>query len=713
MAMKAKSKAKAPRSKTKAAKAPAKQTAPKRVTAAKKRAAPGKSAFSRDNGEAFFAFRAGPQFAAAMESFASSPAGRGLAAATALSLADPSPKLSSNELKTRLSAVANRKLSDFKPLKVTITTPMDPRLQLALANYRMGKRGPELAATAGDEVAVIARVRSVDDWTALPDVDPGAVLGQSEDGSSIVTGRLPVKRLEAVRSEKNILSLKASQPLHPSLTATIPAMKVSDVALPHGTSPDGGKGVVIGIVDFGCDFAHQNFRQSNGKTRLLAIWNQGATTWPGGTVKYGRAYSRAEIDAALSAPNPYAALGYAPPAEPGGTHGTHVMDIATGNGNGTKQAGVAPKADIVFVEASTTNIAWMSPETANHAFGDSVQLLEAVRFVFDQAADRPCVVNLSLGTNGGPHDGTSLVEQGLDAIVREKPNRAVVIAAGNAQTDGIHTTGTVRSDAEHLIEIKQQSEGGAELQIWYQGGRRLRVSVVAPDGSVFGPVEPGGNLTIGAPNQIAIFIGSRLTDPNNADNVVGIWIAEGLSEDNFIVKLETVDSEAVEYHAWLERDDRRQASFMSPVPSHSLGSISTGHHSVVVGSYDAHKANFPISTFSSSGPTRDNRQKPELSAPGQFVIAAKSGSTNGVTKKSGTSMAAPAVTGLIALVYSEAKRKGQDLAISELRDRLLSTATVAPAMQPGAWHCVYGYGRATGDAVAGPILAATAASNGS
>jgi hypothetical protein len=196
-------------------------------------------------------------------------------------------------------------------------------------------------------------------------------------------------------------------------------------------------------------------------------------------------------------------------------------------------------------------------------------------------------------------------------MVQERPNRAVVIAAGNAQTDDIHTSGTVQADEDHRIDINQQSEGGAEFQLWYESAGRLRVTVLAPDDSVFGPVEPGNNMTIGAPNQIAIFVGSRLDDPNNHDNVIGIWIAEGLSEDNFVIQLRSVDGKPVKYHAWLERDDRRQASFVTPVPTHSLGSISTGHNSIVVGSYDAHKPTFPISSFSSSGPTRDGRNKPE------------------------------------------------------------------------------------------------------
>lgn len=608
------------------------------------------------------------------------------------------PAATSDELKTRLSSGEGQSMSTLKPLPIKVAGNMDPRLQLALANFKTGKRGPELAATSGDEVAVVARVRSPEEWKAISDVDPVAELGMDEDGAWIVTGRLPVKRVEAVRAEPTVLSLKASQPVHPTLKATVETMGVGGSALPPGVSPDDGKGVVVGIVDFGCDFAHLNFI-ANGKTRIESIWNQGANTRSGSPVKYGRLFTRNDIDGALAAAQPYIALGYGPPNAPGGTHGTHVMDIAAGNGNGSGQPGVAPKADLVFVEVAATDIAWQGEKTVNQAFGDSVQLLEAVRFVFDVAGDRPCVCNISLGTNGGPHDGTSLVEKGLDAIIRQKPDRAIVIAASNSQTDDIHTSGKVQNGETHTIRIRQQSAGGGEFELWYPGARRLRVTLTAPDGTVFGPVGPGNNLSIGSPGQIAIFISSRLDDPNNHDNVIGIWIASNLSDGDFVVGLETLDDEAVDYHAWMERDDLTQASFANPVSTHCLGSISTGMETVAVGSFDGHKPSLPISSFSSAGPTRDGRQKPEVSAPGHFVIAAKSGTRTGTTKKSGTSMAAPAVTGLIALIFAEARRKGTPLTSAALRAKLKNTADNGPPAAGQGWDAVYGFGRANGKAI--------------
>lgn len=587
--------------------------------------------------------------------------------------------------------------AELRPLPIVTRTDLDPRIQLAIANRRSGKAGLMTASTAGDELAVIARVSSLEAWIALPDVVPGSDLGSSTDGTRLVTGRIPIDRAEAVRNADGVISLKAAQQIQPALAATIAALGAAPADLPEGFKPGGGAGVVVGIVDFGCDFAHANFRTAAGATRIEAIWDQGGVAAADSPFGYGRLHSRAAIDAALARSDPYGTLGYGPDhdgPDQSGTHGTHVMDIAAGNGLGSGQSGVAPDATIVFVEASSSDISWAGPNTVNQSFGDSVQLLEAVRFIFDQAGDRPCVVNLSLGTNGGPHDGSSLVEQGLDALVGEASNRAIVIAASNSQTDDIHTSGIIPAVGGAAIEWKHTARGGGEFELWYPRIARLAVELIAPDGTVFGPVEPGDNLPLGS-GDVVIFISNRLDDPNNGDNVIGIWIADRVSGGDWSVRLTARGNGDVAYHAWIERSDRAQSRFAMPVPTHTLGSISTGRHSIAVGSFDAHKPSMPLSSFSSCGPTRDGREKPELSAPGHAVIAARSRTGTGVTRKSGTSMAAPAVTGLIALIYADSLHSGTELPIVDLRAKLTASLVRSPPSgAAGRWDERYGLGRA-------------------
>ena len=190
------------------------------------------------------------------------------------------------------------------------------------------------------------------------------------------------------------------------------------------------------------------------------------------------------------------------------------MDIAAGNGLGSKLPGVAPEADLVFVEASAIELAGRVQEGVGQSLGESVPLLEAINFVFETAGDRPCVVNVSLGTYGGPHDGSSLVEQGMDAIVTRKPNRAVVVAAGNSQQHGIHSAGQVPATGDSDLIWRIPSQAGGEFQLWYAGESRLWASLIGPDGTNIATVMPDENQTFTSGGKVGIFVSSRLKDPN-------------------------------------------------------------------------------------------------------------------------------------------------------------------------------------------------------
>lgn len=578
-----------------------------------------------------------------------------------------------------------------------IQQSMDPRLQMAAARAYLGVTRAAQASTEINELPVVARVTEAAAWEAISEVRPGATLGKTDEGGYIVTGRVPVKRIEAIRAQSCVLSLKAAQTVRPALEATIEETQVRADLLPARTEPRGGQGVVIGIIDFGCDFAHENFRTADGKTRIEAIWHQAGAMGPDSPFGYGRLHRRAEIDDALQTANPYVTLNYGPQkdtAQSRGTHGTHVMDIGAGNGRGSGVPGCAPEATIIFVDLSADDIPWEGTEAVGKSFGDSVRLLEALKFVFNEAGDRPCVVNLSLGTNGGPHDGTTPVEQGMDVLLREKENRSIVIAASNSFADGIHAGGTAPAGGSadlHWMQTRDYEP--AELEIWLPGSAQAAVELLAPDGSSVGTIEPGDSRQFGEQNQILVFIANRLNEPNNRDNSIGIFLAGTFEAGQWTVRLHARGTGDVPYQAWIERYDFAQSSFTEPHDNSStLGSISCGRETIVVGSYDAHKPARPISWFSSAGPTRDNRQKPEVSAPGQDVIAAWSRTTNQRTRKSGTSMASPAVAGLIALMYAEAARKSRKLSAGSVRDLLIQHAQKNPPAA-GAWDPRFGHGR--------------------
>ncbi len=570
---------------------------------------------------------------------------------------------------------------------------MDPRLQRLVAERRRGILKEATASTSEDEVAVIARVSTVKKWEELSEVVIGATIGgKGGDGSHLVTGRIPVTRIENVRTRPFVISLKAAQPVQPVLFETIEETGAREDLLPNDHLANGGDGVVIGIVDYGGDFAHENFRNEDGSSRIEALWHQGGNSGSGSPFGYGREYLRSEINRALETPNPYSALGYFPGRS---SHGTHVMDIAAGNGRGSGTKGVAPEADIVFVDVSHADIPFLGPDVVESSFGDSTRLLEALRYIFEKAGPRPCVINVSLGTNGGPHDGSTLVEDGIDRLVSQAENRAVVIAASNSFDDGIHASGSVAEgghvDLEWVVPPGDFSHN--EFELWYPGSDRLAVELIAPNGLSLGLVEPGSTLPLEIEGSVVVFVANRLDDPNNHDNMIGIFLEQGLPAGSWIVRVHGLEVRDGSFHAWIERDNTTQSSFAPPHDNtHTIGSISTGRQSIVVGSYDAHKGSRPISFFSSAGPTRDGREKPEVSAPGHAVRAASSATLTGTVRKSGTSMASPAVAGITALVLAEARARGLDLSSAEIRQILVDASRRNPPFGAN-WDDRFGHGR--------------------
>ncbi|WP_327085072.1 S8 family serine peptidase [Nonomuraea sp. NBC_01738] len=553
-----------------------------------------------------------------------------------------------------------------------ISADMDPQLQWAAS------REP------GQEVGVLALVDDADGFRALDGVTVETVIDDVE-GRSLVIGKIRAGRVEAVRGAPGVHALKLARPVGPNLYATVPDLGAGALL---GEGPaHGGKGVLVGIIDYGMDIAHRDFLRPDGSTRVSVLWDQRAEALPGGGLPYGRRHSARDIDLALSQPDPYTALGY-DPGKPG-MHGTHVCGIAAGNGGGSAWRGVAPEADLGFVHL-------MSEELGEPSFfGDQGHLLAAAQFLFEEAGDRPCVINISLGTNGGPHDGSSLVEKGLDALVAQRPNRAVVLSAGNAFAAGVHAQGKVTktspADVTWRVPLGPPTAEPwfSELEIWYAGHDAFLAEIIAPDGGIVGRVEPGRSMVWPSQDRPQVLVAHRADDSMNHDNVIDVFVDSHAPRGSWTVRLRGLEVRDGTYHAWIEREDDAQASF--PLPrdnSRTLGSIACGRLTIAVGAYDATLPGSPLAPFSAAGPTRDGRQRPEISAHGVNVVAPRSGTTVGMICYSGTSMATPAVTGVVALMLAEALSHGLALEAPVLRRLLFDAA------RGDGWDPRYGFGRA-------------------
>jgi subtilisin family serine protease len=563
------------------------------------------------------------------------------------------------------------------------------------------------SSSSDDEVAVIAKVTDLAQFKALKGVKRVvAIAGPTDkEPDTLVTARVcgSESEIELLRKQDCVLTMKAPRRVKPFLELSKREIMSCDTT-DNSLRTSGGKGVIVGIVDFGLDFAHRNFRSVDGSTRVLALWDQKAPDSGRGPepFRYGRLFETREINEALANEDPYKALGYSVPKDSlsdTGAHGTYVADVAAGNGAGTGCPGVAPEADIVFVDVATGGPHLPGPQPVGSNFGDSVQLLEAIKFIFDYAQDRPCVVNISLGTNGGPHDGSSPVETAIDRLVREKPNRSVVIAAGNSMGRSLHATGQVRQKG--FVDLKWRiprfDATSNELEVWYSGEDRFTVDVLNPAGRRVARVKPGWTWEMGAGGSGSMTVVNRECDPNNGDNTINVFFERGVADGNWTLRLRGDSVRDGRFHAWIERDERGQSRFVRPTDGSyvisnncTLSSLACGVESIVVGSYDAREADRPLSETSSAGPTRDERtqQQPTVSAPGENVLAAHSGTLVLRHRQSGTSIAAAAVTGTVALMLSEADRA---LAAHEIRGTLIGTAH-GERLAGREWDPGYGYG---------------------
>jgi phosphatidylserine/phosphatidylglycerophosphate/cardiolipin synthase-like enzyme/monoamine oxidase/subtilisin family serine protease len=447
-----------------------------------------------------------------------------------------------------------------------------------------------------------------------------------------------------------------------------------------------GRGVVVGVVDWGFDFAHPDFRNKDGSTRIVALWDQRGSRRPGSPQPfgYGIIRDREAINRALKAKDPYAALDYHPAdADTGiGCHGTHVASIAAGSGGEDSPTGIAPEADLVLVH----NSPWDESETSK--LGDSVTLLEGIDFISRTAGERPWVINLSMGRHGEQHDGSTLIEQGLDAAIRSTPGRAVCLSAGNYYNKKVHASGQLRPTQERTLvwEIVEGKPTYNQMEFWYSWQDKFELAVRSPDGTIAARVKVGERAKFLVGGKEVGNVYHRTQEPNNLDNHITLYLYREAPAGKWEVTLIGTDVIDGRYHAWIERDvtcPRCQSHFHADDadPRSTTGTICNGRRTIAVGAYDYHDPEKRIGPFSSVGPTRDGRLKPDLCAPGVAVLAARSTPRDPqanvplLTRMNGTSMAAPHVTGTVALIFQAAPRR---LRIEETHNLLLQNTRRVP-----------------------------------
>lgn len=481
---------------------------------------------------------------------------------------------------------------------------------------------------------------------------------------NIITCRVRRNNIVAVRANPNVISFKAARIISATPwtddTEDTGYNNLNEDAPQSATSfsaNNKGRGVVIGFLDWGADFAHQDFVNQDGTTRFLAIWDQGARISSNNALQpygYGKVYNQTNINAALRTTTPYTTLGYRPSPD---AHGTHVMGIACSNGS-SGVLGTAPEADIVFVNLNTSDSRGLQD------LGDSVRLLEGIDFIKNIAGDRPLVINMSVGMHGGSHDGKSLIEIAMDNFLANRRNTAICQSVGNYYSLNTHSSGKIMPGGANEFEfnVKTNDPTPNELEIWYSGRDIFEIVLSNQSANVSISCTINQNQEIRKNNQLIGRIYHRSNEPNNGMNHIDIFIYANAPKGKWKITLKGIKIVDGRYHSWIERDypiNPNQATFEPNVADklNTNGTICNGFNTIVVGAYN-HNTN-TIPDFSSSGPTIDGRNKPDILAPGYRINSSRSAANtqaqgaNNTLQMSGTSMAAPHVTGTVATLLSE------------------------------------------------------------
>ncbi len=532
----------------------------------------------------------------------------------------------------------------------------------------------------------------------------GIDLGERQ--GDVVTARVTPDQLAFISQLPEVAYVEAGTMLAPTLDKSVNMVRADKLRLQDPTS--GGRGVFIGAVDTGIDWSHLDFRvdlNDDGieeTSRIAYLWDQTEQEPVGrrGNVSLGVEYLQEDIEIDLALESGFDEGRVRERDENG--HGTHVSGIQAGDGSASDLGfiGVAPQATIGFVKTTFS----------------SNDVVDGVSYLFDRGAElgMPTIVNLSLGGHFGPHDGTSAFERALDSMVG--PGRFIINSAGNEGNNPIHISSTLNRTS-YVVDYTADAEAAA-INIWYEGDADFTLSLDSPgfgDDVVTYIAEKGGVVEeeLGEQTIVTIDNASQGAYPYNGDNNL-IIILENIEIGSVWTLTLSHNSGPGRFDGWVGLSNLGE--FSKSDPSMTISEPGNAANLITVGAYTS-KGRWnsilgrsfgfvgvnligDIAAFSSHGPTRDGRIKPDITAPGTAVVstlALESGLSTVPqlvdpdevhVALQGTSMATPHVAGTIALMLEA----DPHLSLRDVLYRLRGTAIVDP-FTGNVPNNVWGFGK--------------------
>ncbi len=426
-----------------------------------------------------------------------------------------------------------------------------------------------------------------------------------------------------------------------------------------------GKGTIVAVIDSGITYDHMDFRNPDGTSRILELWDQSIASdpakgfYPPEGFATGTVFTRERIDEALAQQTKAQMFQLVPSLDVSG-HGTAVAGIAAGNGNqqGGRYQGVAPQSDLLIVKLG-------SPR--REGFPRTTELMRALVFVVNRAIyyGKPIAVNLSFGNTYGAHNGTSLLERYMDNV-GEIGKSVICVGSGNEGAAAGHVAGKLQTTVpplrvEEIVELAiAPYESSINVQLWKNYTDNFILTIQAPDGSRRQiPLEfPGKNAIRMMNTRILVYVGEPTPYATSQEIYLDFIPVENFIDSGvWTFRMDPVNVTNGEYYYYLPSENvlNKDTRFYRPTPEVTLTIPSTAQKVITVGAYNITYDSY--ADFSGRGYVEKRygflqigaiNVKPDIVAPGVNITSTSR--DGGYEMYTGTSFATPFATGSAALM---------------------------------------------------------------
>jgi subtilisin family serine protease len=444
-----------------------------------------------------------------------------------------------------------------------------------------------------------------------------------------------------------------------------------------------GSGVLIGFVDTGIDYQNPIFRNLDGSSRVVGLWDQTIQegTPPNG-FSYGTEYRKAQIDEALRSDPP---LSVVPSVDTNG-HGTFLISLAAGGVNEENQfIGAAPNAGIAVVKLKPAkqylkDFYLIGTEAPCYQENDIMLGISYLNQLAEEL-NLPLVICIALGTNFGSHAASSPLTNLLE-VYGNIANRAVVIGGGNEANQRHHFLGQIESvNQTQQVEVRVgENVNGFCVELWCDALNLLTVSITSPSGeqTYRFPIrsERTDSYTFVLERTTVTVDYKVFVERLNAELIFFRFISP--TPGIWKVNVEAIQVQEGEYHLWLPVTEflENEVFFLTSNPDYTITEPGSTISGITVGFYNGNDNSVAIQ--SGRGYTRGERVKPDFVAPGVDVRGATN--RNQFAVRTGSSIAAGITAGAAALIMEwvvyELQRKTIDS--TQIRNLLVLGTTKRP-----------------------------------